>query len=364
MKVNIYNNKVIKDTLLAFLVITNFVLVLFLLLNTVVLLREIKTEASITMQYRNHVTAELHSNADSDAFSSEALLETLYRYKAGHAKLKIPIVVGEVSQTYDVTIVFSDCERFLMAQDSTVQEYRKGLFLGEATAELSDGGNSFYLLGDNYTVDGILRNDVAGGYDDRIIVFWNSLTEQSKEYLKKDLEEHYQLEMAIHVILDADEELDDTVSKLSGELRVLGADMDIMDSSRTANYLSWLYQNFSKVGLGLVGIFAIVNCCVISNVWVAQNKKLLAILLALGYKNRDIYWFVLKELFHYIVIALPIACILQGIYMLAVGQHNVWNIIYGFPVFLLGIVLVLIIFAWIPLLFIFKKTPVEVMRMR
>ena len=328
MKTNTYNNKVIKDALLAFLVITNFVLVLFLLLNSVVLLREIKVEACIAEQYHNHVTAELNSNSNEVAFSPDALLETLSSYKAVHAKLKTPDEVGEVSQAYEITVAFSDSERLVLSQNSTVQEY------GE------------------------------GGYDDRIIIFGDSLKEQSKEYLKKELVEHYQLGMLIGVCLDADEELDDTVSELSEKLTALGVDMDIMDSSRTANYLSWLYQNFSKIGLGLVGIFAIVNCGVISNVWIAQNKKLLAVLLALGYKNRDIYRFVLKELFHYVVIALPITCVLQGIYMIAVRQRNVLNIVYELPVFLVGILMVLIIFAWIPLLFIFKKTPLEVMRMR
>lgn len=364
MKVDTYNNKVIKDALLAFLVITNFVLVLFLLLNSVVLLREIKAEACIAEQYHNHVTAELNSNSNEAAFSPDALLETLSSYKAVHAKLKLFDEVGEISQAYDITVAFSDSERLVMSQDSTVREYGKGLFLGEAVAELLDGSDTLYLFGDTYKADGILKNDVAGGYDDRIIIFWNSLKEPSKELLKKELAEHYQMGMRIGVWLDADEELDDTISALSGKLTVLGMDMDITDSSRTANYLSWLYQNFSKIGLGLVGIFAIVNCCVISNVWIAQNKKLLAILLALGYKNRDIYRFVLKELFHYILIALPITCVLQGIYMIAVRQRNVQNILYEFPVFLAGILLVLIIFAWIPLLFIFRKTPLEVMRMR
>lgn len=364
MKTNTYNNKVIKDALLAFLVITNFVLVLFLLLNSVVLLKEIKVEACIAEQYHNHVTAELNSNSNEAAFSPDALLETLSSYKAVHAKLKTPDEVGEVSQAYEITVAFSDSERLVLSQNSTVQEYGKGLFLGEAVAELLDESDTLYLFGDTYKVDGILKNDVAGGYDDRIIIFWNSLKEQSKEYLKKELVEHYQLGMLIGVCLDADEELDDTVSELSEKLTALGVDMDIMDSSRTANYLSWLYQNFSKIGLGLVGIFAIVNCGVISNVWIAQNKKLLAVLLALGYKNRDIYRFVLKELFHYVVIALPITCVLQGIYMIAVRQRNVLNIVYELPVFLVGILMVLIIFAWIPLLFIFKKTPLEVMRMR
>lgn len=364
MKIYKYNNKVIRDTLLAFLVITNFVLLLFLLLNSVMLSKEIEVEASIDQQYNKHITAALYSNSENDNFTSATVLEALCNYKMVHAKMELSVPIGDTSVGHDVTIVFSDSEKLPAMQDTAVREYTSGLFVGEAITQLLDKENKLYLFDDSYVVSGTFRNEVAGGYDDRVTIFWNSLTENSRKSLQKELMVRYEMGMAINVSLDADEDLDDISMQLSEELSALGLDMDITDSSRNVNYLSWLYQIFSKIGLGCVGLFSIINCCVVSNVWVAQNKKLLAILKALGYRNKDIYWFMLKELFHYIVIAIPITFVLQWIYMIVIEQHNMINILYGIPVILIGIIFVLIISAWIPLVFIFKKTPVEVMRMR
>ena len=103
-------------------------------------------------------------------------------------------------------------------------------------------------------------------------------------------------------------------------------------------------EKFNKMFLGVLLIFCLINCAVISNVWIRRRFQELVIRKTMGYSMRQIIWMLAVDLFGYGIISCILAIISQLIYSKFLNE-NVLQMKYFVQnsIYILGVMLVVIL---------------------
>lgn len=360
---------IIRDSLSFWLLLINYTFMLFVIYNAAELLRQMRTEAALTERYNYQVMAEIKTeNAEgAEQKTAEDLLQYMEEHSQHHLKLVTSLPAGEGINTFDITIVFSNRERLAPIQKQKSGEKTGGLYIGETMQDETmqiNGVQCFTLAKDSYPVTGIYENDVAGGYDNRITVFWNTLTKRSKEVVRRKLASRMQLDMSIIMVIDSNENLKDTYHNIKADLAERGIRCLVTDSVSGSNYQSRLYVILNQAGSVGILCFAVLNCYMVTLVWVKRRTKEFMIRKAFGFGTGRLAMLLFQDIFKCIICAIPVIAVLEFLYVriweesLQVNEYSVLK----YMVIMLGIVMTILFSMLFSLWKIYHMNPVEGMR--
>ncbi|MBQ2275826.1 MAG: FtsX-like permease family protein [Lachnospiraceae bacterium] len=362
---------IIRDSFNFTLLLISFTLVLFLLYNSIELLQGVKEEAAINEQYSNQVkvyvtainTKKIKDSCVTDLFS------ILEKENFPHGKLITNVAVGTSTENSDVTILFANEERLAPLEKKQERTRNKGVYIGELFLQdtTKEGKESnLSILNDSYPVTAVYKNDVAGGYDNRVSVFWNTLTQKSKEVLSRNIREKLEYEMVLYVQMDSDEPLEKEYERLCSKLKEIGLSCRIEEAKKNLNFQSQLYQGLNKVGMGCVAFFALLNLCIVTWIFVARRQEEFSIRRAFGCGNVHLFLLLLKDIMTSVLWSIPITFLLEGIYLLAnkrlerLVQFDLTKGVY----LLVGIVAITLFATLLPFFMIVRKEITQGMRQK
>ncbi len=232
-------------------------------------------------------------------------------------------------------------------------------------AEMIDGAKSLKIEGEWYQVIGVLEDDTSSNVDERILLFYDCMHDALQYKFVEQLTS-IQHEDALQYATnqtDAEESIEAFYqwmeTHLEADYRSIEETFDGTDNE-TGEMLAKMNQRIVQVLLA----FGLVNCIVISNIWIKKRKKEFAIRKALGGSMFHIGGMVLGELLRLAIGSMCISLIIQEIYQ-QLGQnvelsgiHVFRDVIY----LLLGMLGCVLATLLVPMIQIAKISPIKEIR--
>lgn len=341
------------------LLFANFVLLTFLLWNTADLIYRIKLEGDVIEKYDYYVSVTLDTFEAGEAVEIteemvSGLIRVLRSHQAIHPKIMVYIDVDGNNYVEEISVILSDTEKLACLAGGLSRNQDGGVFVGENFA--SETGE-VTIFRDTYPLGGVYENDVSGGYDDRISVFYHTLTEKSVGMLIQYLQQSD----TVSLEFEADEAMDGELDDCCEEICDLGFGTVTGSAKEDVNYFSGVYKSFHKAGMAAVSIFAVANCYIVVCIWMERRRKEFAIKKAFGYGWRDFFTEIVRDIAVCMVLAFPSSLVIQLIYATATGENLLTGrlIVVKYVVVALGLIAVALFAVWIPLYRIWKMEPVE-----
>lgn len=359
--------RIFRDAFDFLLIFINLVILLFLLFNSVNLLYEMRSGAELDRQYNNQVLMGVIPNdlENVDISYVDTLLYMLESIPDAHPRLLVSLPVGDTSDVYEVGILFGTSHLLAPLQNRTEEMFQGGVFIGETfleTLQELNGDSCVSLLNEKYPVTAVYRNEIPGGYDDRITVFWHTLLEDSKIQIKEKLLENFSYGgFPADIELNADTPLDDLYTDFTEALAEDGFSCETRETSRNANYQSWLYISLSRLGIIVISLFAFGNCYIATTMWVGRRREEFAIRKAFGADGITLFFVLLKDVLRCVALALPCTVVLQIIYLHTMGASRgvVTHQLVELGAILLGLLAIILFATLIPLYQVCKRNPAE-----
>lgn len=133
----------------------------------------------------------------------------------------------------------------------------------------------------------------------------------------------------------------------------------IDEKDETVDRMVAAKQQINQYFMYVTFIFTLINCMVISNIWIKRRHNELVIRRTFGYSMSDIIKLILKDMSVYAVISLAIGIVLQTIYSYTFGKNMLdMKFVGENALFLLVILgLIVVVSAMIPVMHIRKIIP-------
>lgn len=325
---------VIHDTLASALMIIVLSLSLFVVLNVVKLQNEqrIGEHQQEMEQYRSQV---MYQCICEEELPSVRLRVKDLKVDTGNVILKdFYYQVGDGNYYAPLTIV-------IRHNEPLVEELQKGRYPTET--EITHGRNCVVIGsgllrqvkksgkeqvlsidGTEYDVIGILEDATGNKMDDRVIVFYDSLSKRTRDKMEKRLAEGLYLDVLYGSNQGSLEEMQTLVSwlyRIAGEKYVSLA----QDQSEEMNYAyeaAYMMREYNRYTLYVMFGFCMCACFIVSSVWAKRRRREMVVRKALGSTFLGVTGVLLKDLVIMIGISLAADAVLLALQMLVTG--NSW----------------------------------------
>lgn len=323
--------KIIRHSYVSVLFIMGLAVSCFVLINVSELvsnmlqdylhLHEYKFEKCLTLSY------------EDDSATTLDALACAQKITAGNIYVYFPVEINKSLNQYVIRVFIKNNEETGLsytpldnAGENTSKE--NGVLIGHSLKSqiLEDSNGSYIELnGVRISVLGVLDNNMAGGTNCSIYLFWQDCSQELRNKLLYYMEREYCFYFASHE--PALEEYAQFVSSLES-IGFTALEFEPYYSGDVENAWYEMYQGFF---LPLCLLFSLCNCFVVSHVWFLYRKKEIAVRKAYGYSNVQIALLFGKDITILTLLGFAIAIIIQIIYSLfagisMVGQQIWWKI--------------------------------------
>lgn len=363
------------------LLVVGFVLSCFVAVNVLSLLNSIQSmqQSNKNNSYKYQYTIEAFMDDEPATYSDKKLDEFVneLRCKKGNVcmfgmysiigeGLKNPCTYISLSKNEDMpmNIIWGrmpskkeiDNKKHVIMVGTSLEEYIKD----------KNGKKYIYLDGIKYEVTGVFVSDLQIDEGKRMDLFTYYECIDSK--LRKNVESftNFLLQFSYGSSIMGSADIEENVQNIQSTLKKYEFDqIDLKDDHKDKdNTLLNAKIRLNKYFMYVTFGFTLVNCMVISNVWVKKRYNEFVIRRTFGYSMMDMVRLLLKDLAVYGVIAMALGIVIQTAYAVAFGKNHLQLKYVGENVIYLCIVLILVLLAaiFIPVMNIRKILPAAEIR--
>lgn len=247
-----------------------------------------------------------------------------------------------------------------LAEQEKVVVIGKGM---EKYTEKIEGKIMLPIENDYYEVIGEFSDYTGRNADGRILLYYNSLTEK----INKRLYDYLEDPTNSYTLLYGTNQIEFTdswesfyqwaVTNLDENLEVETENME--EEEKEENSMATLMVQFNPYIIAILVCFSVINCIVISNLWIQRRKKEFVIRKAYGQSLFRIGLQLLGEIIKFSVMATGLMMILQLCYNAIIGQKMYWyqHIVSNLSYFLLLMGVVIVVVLILPMRKIAKINP-------
>lgn len=209
-------------------------------------------------------------------------------------------------------------------------------------------------LGDTYyKVTGFFEtNDISNEMAD-VILFKNAFSEEKMKEFEEDV-----LEWGYIGVCYGGKNIENSQEVIESKIREYGYGID-EDAMKNGNKEYNKKAKLNKIFLAVLLVFCLINCMVISNVWIQRRFRELMIRHTLGYSMTQIAGMLMGDLAKYSLLSCIFAIILQSVFSLMFsGNIIMWNYLLKNTVYIIvSMAFVVMVTLAIPLVRIKKTVP-------
>lgn len=203
------------------------------------------------------------------------------------------------------------------------KQYKDAVIIGESLEKFvveENGQKHIYIDNLNYNVIGILKNNMTGQVDTSLYVLWDSMDDNRKEYWMQFEFDGHRIYYESNV---ADIYLEPSFMEKASEMNI---SFDFVDNKKTISDVeNEIYKKSHNVALKMGLIFSVLTCCSVSHLWLINRRRELAIRIAYGYDDGDIFILLIKDIICLLIPAFIISIAVQALYGLLVGMGSLFN---------------------------------------
>lgn len=340
--------KIIREPMTSVVFVIGLTISCFILINVAGLVEKISNENKVLNnfkytasgfldcqmaleKYEAELADKLDSNSGEKIYNEEykkkewelvdKVVEVFTEETRVNTYLEILVRVNDMIDEYTAYIVMAVNEDINI---ECVEYYdidtRNGVIIGESllvyTKEI-EGIRTIEIGKNIMQVIGVIENQMSGGVDNSVYLFWNNCDEQVREYLMQSIYDDIGfLEYHIKSNSDISEQYEEFISLMEA----LDIQNEIMDARYEGDYQNYWYRMYNSIFMGASLIFSIFNCFSVSYLWIVRRKSELAIRMAYGYSKGQIRVMIFKDIIKLCVPASILAIVVQNIYTVAEGN--------------------------------------------
>ena len=340
-----YYHHIIKDSLSFWLLVIVLATFLFALSNVANLISGYGIEYRYQHRYKNQFLFYIYADEKNgnDSLSLEDYLKYIKAFddiqsdeKYIWAQLKM---ADEIQNTVAYIMLTDDYAQNLKTVFQEEVSYPI-VYIGHSREKdmcIIDGKHCLKINDRLYQVKGIYNNVYADNIDERVVIPYDILDRDVQAELIEYIY-NYTNGMGITIYVasqDTIDGLDELLSEISIDEQTdwVECSSDITDENTI-----FIVQ---VAGAIIMIVFALVNCVIISILWMQRIRKEIAIRFCWGAGGVNIGWMLLKNLGYCIVCAIPIKWLLDVIYNRLFKSKNIIDVkdFYGNLVILAGFVI-------------------------
>lgn len=174
------------------------------------------------------------------------------------------------------------------------EEIKNSIVIGESLKKYvhSENGENYINTGvQKLNVSGILKNNMAGGVDNTVYIFWNTCDPELKEYLIGIWSA-----WVPGVILNSEYGIEAVKNEFLEKMEGKSVTCEPVDRDYIGDYQNEWYRTFNSIFLAVGMIFSVFTCFGISYLWISRRNKELAIRRANGYSTGMLAALILKDM--------------------------------------------------------------------
>lgn len=304
-------------------------------------LHEYKFEKCVTV---SSVNGSLSSN-DETAAVLDALV-CAQKVTTGNIYVYFPIEINKSLKQYEIRVFMKQNEKTGLSYTALEHTNKEnGALIGESMrSQLLKDSDGYYieLYGVRIPILGVLDNNMAGGINRSVYLFWDKCNQQLQHKLLRKMKVNYVFCYGSHTA--SPKGYAQFINSLSS------SDFDIIEfkpyySGDVENAWYEMYQSFF---LPLCLVFSLCNCLIVSHIWFHYRKQEIGIRKAFGYNNGQIILLFGKDITTLTLFGIVAAIIIQIIYNVLtgtalLGQQILWKIAITF-LGMVGLILVNLLF--------------------
>lgn len=361
--------KLLRDRYSTVLLITGFVLSCFVAVNVLTMMNAVKAEQNKSKEntYKNNASLELEN---PDGMTAQKVDSIVRELDTDNGNVFIYGYYG-----FAGTGLYNPCTYLIISQNEEIRQdfvwgrmpngdevKNKQKVMAVATnmePYLYEKNGEKYLTLDSvdYKIVGVYENydnlDQEGNMD--ICTYYECIGDSFKSMIAN---------FAVFNVRYGSSRLDDgmyeaEVQRIKTVLESNGINEYICDEEESDDRLASAKQLINQYFMYLTFIFTLINCMVISNIWIKRRHNELVIRRTFGYGMADIARLLLKDLAVYGIISMALGTVLQTVYAALLGKSILSLEFAGRNFIFLAAVLGIIVLASciIPVLKIRKIVP-------
>ncbi|AEE95840.1 ABC transporter permease [Mahella australiensis] len=187
-------------------------------------------------------------------------------------------------------------------------------------------GNRFITInGSRYKVVGIMDNNISPAFSANLVTFYECLSDDMKQKILNSPHLDLMIESDSEDVYPVCEQIKADILKRDPQAVIEGYKVDYKEQQAEAAKLQ-LAQSPVNIYF-LIYFFAIINCIIVSEFWIEQRKREIAIRKAFGMSNLQIIGMLFREMLGISCFAAILCVFLQIIFSKLIG--NIFNIYIG-----------------------------------
>ena len=340
--------KIFREPMEDVLFVLGLTISCFILINVSGLVEKINNENKVLKNYKYTASGLLDSQTALDKYDAEliqkissdidknlyneeyrkkewelvdTIVEALVKETRANTYLEMLVRVNDMIDEYSAYVVMAVNEDINI---ECIEEYdidiQNGIIIGESLLEYTketEGVRTIEIGKNTMQVIGVIKNQMSGGVDNSIYLFWNSCDEKVREYLMQNIYDDIGfLEYHIKSENDISNAYDEFVSLMEES----DIQNEIIDATYEGDYQNYWYRMYNSIFMGASLVFSIFNCFSVSYLWIMRRKLELAIRMAYGYNIRQIIEMIFKDIIKLCIPASILAIVAQIIYTMAMGD--------------------------------------------
>ena len=365
--------QIFRESATSILFILGLTVSCFILINVAELIEKINKENKVLNNFKYTTSSyldgtELFYNCEDQITISNNLTKLvtsrLSEETSGNTYLELQVNVNEKIDTYAANIVMqlNEDAKINCNKDYDVTE-ENGIIIGEDLLQFTtdkDGIRTIVIGGNTMKVIGIMKNEMSGGVDNTIYIFWDNCDEQMKEYINNIITK--EIKGILKFTYRSEQDTTNAYKDFVNDMEKNGFKVFIIDAYYEGDYQNFWYRTYNSIFMGISLILSILNCFTVSYLWLINRKKELAIRKAYGYSILQITGMMIKDVIKLCIPACILAEIVQFIYTTAIGGEVFTGQVFMKILFVcIGMLVITIVNSLYMIRHVKKVSPVSVL---
>lgn len=242
---------------------------------------------------------------------------------------------GSEGMTYmDIVLTNNEKEKYVLKEgrlpdDAEIKARENVISVGDSylsNLTQDNEGNRFITInGSRYKVVGIMDNNISPAFSANLVTFYECLSDDMKQKILNSPHLDLMIESDSEDVYPVCKQIKANILKRDPQAVIEGYKVDYKEQQAEAAKRQ-LAQSPVNIYF-LIYFFAIINCIIVSEFWIEQRKREIAIRKAFGMSNLQIIGMLFREMLGISCFAAILCVFLQIIFSKLIG--NVFNIYIG-----------------------------------
>lgn len=343
------------------LFITGIIISAFVLINTTDVLSRIRKENKAISPYKEEksicieYTGDEISDEECESIADK-VIESAEKSKCGVSVDSLNIVVNRQIDDMFAELVLKN-----------ISQKNEIISIGESVRSLTKNqeGAILNIGGHDVPVSNIRRNDNPTNIDYSIKIFLKNCDESFREYLKECICREILTNTLLIKFYD-DSPIENSISEFVENIESYG-DIQCSEYSKTYSgndYQNYWYRFYNNIFISVCIIFSVLTCFSLSELWLLDRKKEIAVRKAYGYSNLQVFSLLFLDSLKLGIPAVAISLLIELFYCLITHDTAFFDIYFLLKMIAVFLGISVVVFACV--LNLVRKisdiTPVSVLR--